>query len=90
MKHGYEDGWLVEFEGAAREFLLSDAGQGEATPSTDDNDDLILPKAEPISEEMSKRAGALRSALEDVIEESGMLSIHATGLGKAPGPVLTS
>ncbi len=72
MKYGYEDGWFVEFEDAARWFLLSDAGQGEATPTlgSDGVDDLVLPTAEPTSEEISKRASALRMILENLINEN--------------------
>lgn len=71
MKYGYEDGWFVEFEDAARGFLESDAAQGEAVQIIDKDgmDDMALPKAEATPDEMTKRAAILRLVLNDVTSQ---------------------
>lgn len=72
MKYGYEDGWFTEFEDAAREFLQSDAAQGEAVEIIDEDGtgDLELPTAEATPEEIAKRATALRLVLEEIVKEN--------------------
>lgn len=71
MKYGYEDGWFVEFEDAARWFLGSDAAQGEAMGVLDEDgmDGCVLQTAVPTSEEVEKRAAALGAVLDDIIAD---------------------